>query len=715
MKYLWLSHPVRGFLSRSLFPWRLSFILPPFLLLVIFMAFSPSGSASRAFAEVIITVDAAQNQGYINPLVFGQNVLFDSNTMWDQRKDTLIDKPDDNNVNVRSMIEDLAPTILRFPGGIGSDVHIWEDGLGIQINNQLLSGDTEISLTDSPQSWRLPNNPNNPYRLKGLLLDPAGINPFTENLSGQLGDRFDYTGVDLVNNKLTGVTDITEDHSLGAKVRIGGRPILGRPNIDPPRDDISQYNNWTNTYGIIEHLKLVNSLGAQSLLTVNFSTGLDINGRISTDASLSQRLMRAQALVAFCNGSTSDTRTLGTDNEGRDWKTVGYWAGQRTAIGYPEPFGVLYWEVGNELFFRSETGHTTANDYANKFKQFAQQMKYIDPQIKVGAVGHSLPTYKGDDDPGDHEPYPVPWNETVITNTINDLDFLVIHTYYPTIYSQMEYASDAWFKLVMAGATQTWHHLWAIKSIIDNINVNYRNIGLAVTEYGIWPYNGQAEHYSSLARALHDADLLMCLIKKEGNATKLGLLAATNWDLHSTTQGAAIGYSWPSFWTNSGSRKIRPQYYALKMLRQNLAGRQLVQTQVSSSPTFSIDAQVGNIDPNPAIPYLEALGALSNDGRRLILVVINRSLDSFPNPTITGTIQLSNLPFTPKFAIVTKLKSTNISDHNEAGEVVKPYGPVTYAPVPPSFDFEPHSLTIIEFRPIQVGGAINLLMLLYDE
>ena len=73
-------------------------------------------------------------------------------------------------------------------------MHIWEDGLGIQINNQLTPGQTEIILTDSPQSWRLPDNPNDPYTLKGLLIDPAPITPFTENLMGQLGDRFDYSG-----------------------------------------------------------------------------------------------------------------------------------------------------------------------------------------------------------------------------------------------------------------------------------------------------------------------------------------------------------------------------------------------------------------------------------------------------------------------------------------------------------------------------------------
>jgi alpha-L-arabinofuranosidase len=702
VKTLRLRHPARVFLPRGFFPWRVSFICPSFLLLFILTALLPFGTVSRAFADVTITVNADRTQGVINPLVFGQNVLFDCNTMWDHRTDTLRSDEDDSHVNVKSKIEDLAPTILRFPGGKGSDLHIWEDGLGIQTTSQLETYSQVIFLDESPQSWSIGT--------KGLLIDPAPIAPFTENLMGQLGDRFDYTGVDAGNRKLTGITEISAAHSPGARVRPGGRPIY------PDQNEISENNNWTNTYGIIEHLQLANSLGAQALLTVNYGTGLDSAGSVSTIVSLNQRIMRAQALVAFCNGNTSDTRPLGIDGvnidgEGRNWGTVGYWAGKRVdAQGNPRPpFGVKYWEVGNELCFQSEHGYTTALDYAEKFKIFAQKMKEVDPQISVGAVGLNLPTWHGDF-PGDSDP----WNETVVKHTINDLDFLVIHSYYPTIQSPVDYTSNSWFKLVMAGAIQAGKHLTEIRGIID-ANSPGREIGLAVTEYGLLIPGAEAMYFSNLARALHDADLLMYLIKKEGSATKLGLLTATAWDLHSMNMNAAIGYQWPDAWLDSGSRKIRPQYYALKMLRNNLASRKLVQTEVLSSPTFSINAKVGNIDPNPSVPCLEALGALSTGGRHLILAVINRSLDSFPNSTINANIQLNNLPFTPKSATVTKLKSTNLSDHNEVTELVKPTMPVTYMPVPQSFTFEPHSLTIIEFRPVSVSSATNLLLLMGSD
>lgn len=678
METLRWYYPARGSVQRGLFSWWLTVIFFLSFHLIFLTAFLLCDLMSLAFADgTAITVDAAQLQGDIAPRLFGENVVFDSNTMWDHRTDTLRSEPDNTNVIVKSRIEELAPTILRFPGGGYSDLHIWEDGLGIQTLNPLVTGSTEIFLAESPQS-RVPG--------PGIIIDPL-TGQFGETLMGQLGDSINFPGVDKVNNKLTGVSNISVAHSAGAWVRPGKR-----------QGEIWEY--WTNTYGIIEHLKLVKSLGAEVLITVNYSTGLDNTGSISANVSLSQRIMRAQALVAFCNGSASDNRSLGTDGDNTDWHTVGYWASKRAALGFPDPFNVLYWEVGNEIYSSSDAGHATAQIYASNFNQFAQQMKNVDPSIKIGAVGLDMP-----DDPGDGDTQP--WNATVVQQTKENLDFLVVHCYYPSQTSD-DPASSNWFKLVMAGATQVRENLADIRSIINN-NAPGKDIGLAVTEYGFWPYHGQeapkAEYNSNLARALHDADLLMCLIKDDAQGN-LRLRAAAAWDLHSTNLGAAIGFKWDN------TRIIHPQYYALKMLRQNLVSRKLVQTIVLSSPTFPVNAG-GNIEAHPAVPCLEALGALSATGRNLTLLVINRSLDS----QITATIQLNNLSFAPKSAMVTKLRSENLGDNNENGEVVKPSDPVPLT-IPEgqsiqSFDyaFEPHSLTIIEFKPILNLSAPNLLIL----
>jgi hypothetical protein len=145
--------------------------------------------------------------------------------------------------------------------------------------------------------------------------------------------------------------------------------------------------------------------GAQAFVTVNYGSGTP---------------QQAAAWVAYYNGSTSGTASLGVDTSGTNWKTVGYWASIRAAAplatddGYnflrashPAPFGIKYWEVGNEcygtweydLHGASGSGLTgVAYDpytYAQYFQSFSKQMLAVDPAIHIGA-----PSVTGEDSYG---------------------------------------------------------------------------------------------------------------------------------------------------------------------------------------------------------------------------------------------------------------------------------------------------------------------------
>ena len=87
--------------------------------------------------------------------------------------------------------------------------------------------------------------------------------------------------------------------------------------------------------------------------TVNYGTG-------STN--------EAAAWVAYANGSTTNTLSLGVDQFGTNWQTVGYWASLRAAaplgqddgknflrISRAAPLGFKYWEIGNECYGTWET------------------------------------------------------------------------------------------------------------------------------------------------------------------------------------------------------------------------------------------------------------------------------------------------------------------------------------------------------------------------
>ena len=60
-------------------------IFPAFLLLILLLG-TGVGTEALAAAESRITVDAKVKLNQVNPLLFGQNLLFAGNGLWDSKK-----------------------------------------------------------------------------------------------------------------------------------------------------------------------------------------------------------------------------------------------------------------------------------------------------------------------------------------------------------------------------------------------------------------------------------------------------------------------------------------------------------------------------------------------------------------------------------------------------------------------------------------------------
>jgi alpha-L-arabinofuranosidase len=192
---------------------------------------------------------------------------------------------------------------------------------------------------------------------------------------------------------------------------------------------------------------LMDRVGAGAMITVNYGSNPE-----GTGPGVPQE---AAAWVAYANGTPEDTKVIGVDAGGTDWKTVGYWAGLRVAdklavddgknflrIAHPKPAGIKYWELGNELYGngfyyggegweedlhvlhdgteRKGNAELSPAKYGAVFPTFAQAMKAVDPTIKVGAVLH-----------WPYDEYTSPdWNSNVLSSaTCAAMDFGVNHWY----------------------------------------------------------------------------------------------------------------------------------------------------------------------------------------------------------------------------------------------------------------------------------------------
>ena len=114
------------------------------------------------------------------------------------------------------------------------------------------------------------------------------------------------------------------------------------------------------TFGTDEFLQYCEELGAEAIFVVNVS----INGKRAGT------VQGAADWVEYCNSPADGSNPGG----GTDWAAL------RAANGHKEPYGVKYWELGNE-----ET-YPGFEDYARRVNAYSAAMRAIDPTIELGVI-----------------------------------------------------------------------------------------------------------------------------------------------------------------------------------------------------------------------------------------------------------------------------------------------------------------------------------------
>jgi len=158
------------------------------------------------------------------------------------------------------------------------------------------------------------------------------------------------------------------------------RDGIGDRDRRPPRKNPAWTGVEHNDVGIHEYMDLMRLIASEPYITVNSGLG---------DVAM------ALEELQYANGA-ADTKM------GR----------HRAANGHPEPWGVKYWAIGNEMYGDWQLGHMPLSDYVRKHTQFAVAMKAMDPSVQVvavGAVGR--------------------WSETMLAEASNHMDLISEHFY----------------------------------------------------------------------------------------------------------------------------------------------------------------------------------------------------------------------------------------------------------------------------------------------
>ncbi len=158
------------------------------------------------------------------------------------------------------------------------------------------------------------------------------------------------------------------------------RDGIGDRDRRPPRKNPAWTGVEHNDVGVHEYLDLIRLIGSEAYITVNSGLG---------------DVVMALDELQYVNGAPDSK--MGK---------------LRAANGHPEPWGVKFWAIGNEMYGGWQLGYMPLSDYVKKHTQYAVAMKAMDPSVQVvavGAVGR--------------------WSETMLAEASNHMDLISEHFY----------------------------------------------------------------------------------------------------------------------------------------------------------------------------------------------------------------------------------------------------------------------------------------------
>ncbi|MCB8945998.1 MAG: alpha-L-arabinofuranosidase [Ardenticatenaceae bacterium] len=380
--------------------------------------------------------------------------------------------------------------------------------------------------------------------------------------------------------------DRMTDSNFLAQTQMSGLSLIRIPG-----GSWSNYYDWLacerNGFGIDEEAECYWPWAAHPTDLLNFLQETNLTAMYTINMNGTAK--EAAALVAFFNGSVTDETVIGLDVRGRDWGQVSDWAQLRSDNGNPQPIGIQYWEIGNEIYGGKGDSGTDCvpfgwedvwtcdgTEYVNGlgegtdrkegYLEYREAMQAVDPAILVGAVGIPI-----QDDWKD-------WGNEVIAAAGDVMDFYIIHQYAffdpPNAYAT-----------VLAEPFTTWPTIMADVQAAFDQYADGREVPVAVTEYNLFSVQDQDNEQlmTRMVNALFMADTV-------GQMAANGVQIAAQWDLSNGQAGNGTDYGL----IHADTYQRYPQYYAYKLWSHFGSELLPVSTSVPADTVLSVYA--GRLD-----------------------------------------------------------------------------------------------------------------------
>jgi alpha-N-arabinofuranosidase len=450
----------------------------------------------------------------------------------------------------------------------------------------------ELELTlDRASTSRYEDSPFGEYRLT-LLADTNGESAVDLDwvmlMSADAVDGlFNPTTIDLL--KRYHVTSIRWGGNYANEYnwKDGIGPWLDRP--------VRDNQNWgglePNYFGTNEFLRFCQLIDAEPFLNIGFS--YDLPPELAAE------------WVEYVNGDVSTPM------------------GQlRADHGYPEPWGVKLWQVGNESYGDYQFGYTNSIDFSKRIQTYYTMMKEVDSSISIIIAGEDPMYVDYSEIPGQ----PPLWNKRLFELAgIDYIDGLDIHQYTrgikdpglrkdwlvhneadPTFYNQVLVSYPSQYEVLIQ----------ELKELARGYG--FESLALEIGEWNLepetdtdWP---KAE-YETMAHACYVASMFNTFMR-QGDAVKYA------YQRDNTLYYRAYPVDMRP--VNPGNDTSR--FYAEPFLRNDTSWRQLALE--TEGTTFNMPQTWVRIRQMEGVPHVDASAIISDGNDEIILFVVNRDLSA---------------------------------------------------------------------------------------
>ncbi|WP_225768852.1 alpha-N-arabinofuranosidase [Inquilinus sp. Marseille-Q2685] len=361
---------------------------------------------------------------------------------------------------------------------------------------------------------------------------------------------------------------------------------VGPADRRPRRLDLAWMSTEINAFGTNEFIDWCRAAGLEPMLAVNLGT---------RDGDAARRL------VEYCNfpGGTelSDLRR---------------------AHGWPEPHGVKFWCLGNEMDGAWQMGTKTAEEYGRIATEAAKLMKWVDPTIELAACGSSgrtMPTFGA-------------WEDTVLEHCFEHVEFISLHTYLN------DYAGDT--PAFLASPDLMDSFIDEVVAIVDAVAARRRSsrrIMLSFDEWNVWyRTRRRGEGRTKLGWPAAPEILEEVYTMKDALAFGGACISLLNHaDRVRCACLAQLVNAIAPIMTATGGPAWRQTIFHPFAHFSNFGRGRVLRAQ-AASPTYAAtyyDPR-GTADltfPLPEVPYVKVAAVHDEDGRAVTLFVLNRHLD----------------------------------------------------------------------------------------